>query len=375
MEDEDVDYESLPPNFSFNAHMLAGACAGIAEHGIMYPLDSIKTRMQVLSASSSLSLAGVTVGGGAGGSSSFALPTFIRSVVGAEGLGALWRGVGSMVLGAGPAHALYFATYEESKRRLIDSRTIENPLVAAAVAGAAATIVADAFMNPFDVVKQRMQMGYATTETCLTNCSVPSSTSACSPPSSAAVLRYRSIWHCFTHTLSTEGVAAFYVSYPATLAMTIPFVSINFSAYEFMRRELHPVIWRMSSSSSGDASGYDAHAYSPMTHVVAGAVAGAVASFLTTPMDVSKTLLQTRGVSTCPHIRSASTLGDAFGIIWAREGFRGFWRGVGARVISSMPAAGVSWLTYEYFKWILHGRQYFEAKQEYMLLRRSEKDN
>ena len=36
-------------------------------------------------------------------------------ITSAEGFSALWRGVGSMVLGAGPSHALYFATYEHCK--------------------------------------------------------------------------------------------------------------------------------------------------------------------------------------------------------------------------------------------------------------------
>ena len=45
--DELVEYEGLPSTFSFSAHMTAGAIAGIAEHGLIYPLDSIKTRMQI----------------------------------------------------------------------------------------------------------------------------------------------------------------------------------------------------------------------------------------------------------------------------------------------------------------------------------------
>ena len=33
-----------------------------------------------------------------------------------EGLRTLWRGVSSVVLGAGPAHAVYFGTYEGVKQ-------------------------------------------------------------------------------------------------------------------------------------------------------------------------------------------------------------------------------------------------------------------
>ena len=38
------DYETLPVN-SVTAHMLAGALAGIMEHCVMYPLDSVKVRL------------------------------------------------------------------------------------------------------------------------------------------------------------------------------------------------------------------------------------------------------------------------------------------------------------------------------------------
>jgi len=40
--DEGFDYEALPSNASLSASLLAGAFAGIAEHAIMYPVDSIK---------------------------------------------------------------------------------------------------------------------------------------------------------------------------------------------------------------------------------------------------------------------------------------------------------------------------------------------
>lgn len=39
---EDYDYESLPGNYNFHVHMLAGAIAGVMEHSVMYPVDSVK---------------------------------------------------------------------------------------------------------------------------------------------------------------------------------------------------------------------------------------------------------------------------------------------------------------------------------------------
>lgn len=36
------DYETLPTTQNFTTHMTAGAIAGVMEHCIMYPLDSVK---------------------------------------------------------------------------------------------------------------------------------------------------------------------------------------------------------------------------------------------------------------------------------------------------------------------------------------------
>lgn len=44
MEEEEVEYESLPTS-SVATNMLAGALAGITEHSVMFPLDSIKVKL------------------------------------------------------------------------------------------------------------------------------------------------------------------------------------------------------------------------------------------------------------------------------------------------------------------------------------------
>lgn len=78
----------------------------------------------------------------------------------------LWRGVYSVVAGAGPAHAVHFAAYEFCKEKLnkrlanyhdtkivktpVSSLEISNQLIASGTAGAIATFAHDFMMTPFD---------------------------------------------------------------------------------------------------------------------------------------------------------------------------------------------------------------------------------
>lgn len=54
-----------------------------------------------------------------------------------------------MVLGAGPAHAFHFATFEYCKERFSTPGSSQH-VIAAGAAGACATLIHDAFMTPFD---------------------------------------------------------------------------------------------------------------------------------------------------------------------------------------------------------------------------------
>lgn len=68
-------------------------------------------------------------------------------------------------------------------------------------------------MNPFDVVKQRMQ---------------------------AHGSQLTTVAQAFKTVYRTEGLSAFYVSYPTTLTMTVPFTAVQFSTYEFVKCVFSP---------------------------------------------------------------------------------------------------------------------------------------
>lgn len=137
---------------------------------------------------------------------------------------------------------------------------------------------------------------------------------------------------CARHVYRTEGIKAFYISYPTTLAITIPFNAIQYTVYEHIKRYTNTQ-----------------NRYSPSTHIVAGGVAGAVAAAVTTPLDVAKTILQTRGTAKDKDIRNCSGMVDAFRVIWRRDGIRGFGRGLTPRVLTIMPSSALCWMSYEFF--------------------------
>lgn len=143
---------------------------------------------------------------------------------------------------------------------------------------------------------------------------------------------FRSVFTCARVVYRNEGLAAFYVSYPTTLAISIPFNAIQFTVYEQVKRFMNP-----------------RQEYSPTTHIAAGAVAGAVAAAVTTPLDVAKTILQTRGTSQDADIRNVRGMMDAFKVIWNRDGLKGFGRGLTPRVLTIMPSTALCWLSYEFF--------------------------
>jgi solute carrier family 25 iron transporter 28/37 len=181
---EEEDHDGL----GFIQFMIAGSIAGMAEHMAMFPVDTIKTRMQAL---------------GPMGSSGIRAPVHstvakaVSSIMRREGASGLYRGIGAMGLGAGPAHAVYFAVYEAAKSKLGGNRKGHHPF-AHGLAGALATVASDAVITPMDVVKQRLQLRD-------------------SP--------YRGVVDSVQRIFKEEGVRAFYRSYPTTLVMNVPFTA------------------------------------------------------------------------------------------------------------------------------------------------------
>lgn len=317
----EVDYEALPEDASIVAHLSAGAFAGIMEHTVMYPIDSIKTRMQMVASAQPANRSVILS---------------ISRISSSEGAYALWRGVSSVLLGAGPAHAVYFSVFEATKTMLVNRVTGSStnkivtdethPLIASG-AGIAATVASDALMTPFDVIKQRMQVGDEV---------VAKSATSTTQPASARPSNSVRLFRTAASIYQREGLSAFFISYPTTLFTNIPFAALNFGFYEYLSSILNPE-----------------NTYNPYYHCVSGAIAGGIAAALTNPLDCIKTALQTRGISTNESMRSVNGFVSAAKALHRQGGMGAFVRGLKPRIIFNVPSTAISWTAYEMAKEVL----------------------
>jgi solute carrier family 25 (mitochondrial iron transporter), member 28/37 len=292
-----AEHHDDDPHLSTKDAMIAGATAGAMEHILMFPVDTVKTRMQVQALPGHPVYRNVFHGA--------------ADIIKREGVRRLYRGIPAVVLAAIPSHAVYFGTYEFAKKffRRSSKKTGGSKYypIADAAAGAMATMAHDAVVTPLDVVKQRLQMYKST---------------------------YVSVSHAVRRMVAEDGYRIFYMSYPTTVVMNVPFMAVHFAAYEALKTLV-----------VGDG---EAHSYH---HMIAGAGAGASGGLVSNPFDVIKTRLQTQGVhSGSKRYRGALHVASD---VWKNEGPLAFFRGTTARVLYFVPSAAICWTIYELSKKLL----------------------
>lgn len=213
-------------------YLISGGLAGMVEHATMFPIDTLKTRMQATSSSTGIRGA-------------------LKATMSDGGPRALYRGVIPGMCGAFPSHAAYFAVYENVKMRLCgDKDEADMTMLQYAFAGACATVGHDLFHTPFDVLKQRLQIQNTNIGT------------------------YRML----RGLLSREGLGALFVSVPTTVLMNVPFAAVHFSTYETIKKLLHVSEEELESSF--------------WKYTIAGGIGGALGGLVSNPFDVIKTRQQ-----------------------------------------------------------------------------------
>ncbi|CAN8027240.1 unnamed protein product [Ixodes persulcatus] len=118
----------------------SGAVAGFIEVCVNHPLDVVKTRLQMQSADDPNRYKSIA--------------DCFKRMAKSEGFFAIYKGIVPVLVVETPKMALRFMTYEQTKRLLSDHMSsVPNNLISGFFAGA----VEGAAVNPFEVVKVRLQ--------------------------------------------------------------------------------------------------------------------------------------------------------------------------------------------------------------------------
>lgn len=373
---EDEDWEEWDGSSPFWHHCVAGSMAGMTEHSLVYPLDTVRTHIQVCASCphnlKAVPKEGRVVLSSSTSASSTAIPSMLKQhrvgtlkpsvgnsvtpptgmlqtirylmsepivLEGAaasaapadtpanmKGVSRLFRGVQTMIVGCIPAHACYFSSYEIMKASFQDGGHL--PWYGSMIAGACASMSHDCIMTPLDTIKQRMQLGH-----------------------------YKGIGQAMSSMIQKEGFISLYRSFPVTLITNAPYGMIMVSVNEALKEQWTTTCDKPTLS----------------TTLLASSIAGFTASACTTPLDRIKTSLQIQELipaclpkqkiftakisKDCPLGKDSNLVvrnwHEALQKILVEEGSIGLFRGLVPRVLSHTPAVAISWTTYETMKQIL----------------------
>lgn len=189
---------------------------------------------------------------------------------------------------------------------------------------------------PVDVVKERMQVQRVESLS-LNNIESPRK------PQS---YQYKGSWDALQQIIRTEGMRGIYRGYLATLGSFGPFSALYFVFYERCKA------WSKQMLHDSRAGYQDAQKINdgdlPLQYLIAcSAGAGALASWLTSPLDMAKLRLQVeRGQSTAASSTGRNNAG-MFDCLCAAYKKGELFRGAGARVLYCVPATTVTMTAYE----------------------------
>jgi len=231
---------------SFLTSLISGGLAGTAVDISLFPLDTIKTRLQ--------SQQGFWAAGG-----------FKR----------IYAGLGPAAVGSAPNAAVFFCTYDSVKRLAIGRLGYKETPQLHMAAASMGEVMACMIRVPVEVVKQRRQASAAS--------------------KSLEIVR---------NTFKTEGVRGFYRGYLTTVAREIPFSLIQFPLWEFLKKQLAevkgsaPKPWE-ASLCGAIAGGFSAAVTTPLdvakTRIML-AAAGSADAKLTT-ISVMQLVAREKGMS------------------------------------------------------------------------------
>lgn len=277
------------------ANAVAGAVAGTLVSIVLHPVDTLKVTIQADRAARQ------------------PLARVLARMLRERGVFGLYSGLSASLASSAPISAIYTASYEAVKSRLMPMFPEECAWVAHCMAGGCASVATSFVYTPSECVKQRCQVSGAMTA-----------------------------WQATRGIVAEGGVFGLYKGWTAVLCRNIPQSAIKFFVFEQLMRTVH-----LCAGAGGAAA-------SPVPTFAVGGIAGSTAAMFTTPFDTIKTRLQTRGVTGADGGAAAGVLPTMRDIV-AKEGVGGLYRGVTPRLFIYITQGAVFFTAYEITRMALLG--------------------
>lgn len=307
-----------------NALCSSGAAA--CSKTMLQPIDAIKTMQQYYQTSNKQSL---TIIG--------ACKEIIKRP---GGISNFYSGLSINVLGSIPSIALYFGVYSYCKQTLLSTKFgKENKLICIASSAAIGNTIASFSRVPYEVLKQQLQTGvYTSTYNALYAVFTTKGQfmNMIFPKGGIAIQMIRDVPYAIVTLLVYESLQSHY----SKKNQIIEEISNNNIKKKKQSNHKNNLIIRTNQISNNNKKNkiYD---------FILGGIAGGIGSYITNPMDVIKTRIQTNS-----KLYNGSVI-LCMNVIYNEGGTSAFLRGSIPRLIHKIPANAFFFMFYEIFRTIL----------------------
>lgn len=317
----------------------ASLIAAVVVCGALHPLDLIKTRMQVASASKgAIPL-------------HYSSQASARQIVAVEGVRGLYKGVSATMIASGISWGVFRYLYDCTRTSLAAAKTdpcasngsevlqrepgalpaepphraslVAPPLWANMTAGLVGGAISTLFVHPLWLVKTRLEMQAVETK-------------------AARWFQYRGWWHCLTSIYRMEGFSGLYHGLVPALGL-VPHAALQIFLYEHFkyRDQLRSERCAHSARETG-SSGHIANMVPPtLRPFIWGAASKFVAIVLTYPLQVLRSRQQMLTWEHANSLRATKALIHSQGLL------RTFYSGLSAHIQRACLYNGLMFLFFE----------------------------
>jgi len=274
------------PALTLTDYQFAAGVASMTTKFVVYPLDTLKTRLQ---------------------SPLLRRRDVLRAA--ARDLRSLYAGLGTAVLGSLPYSLVYTPAYEWLKSHIFTTSDF--------LAGCFAGFIGSLARVPIDGIKKRVQLGLY--------------------PSALEAVR-----DLFGHQGPWRVLCAVYRGWPAQVLYDVPYQAVQFTTLGLLRSHFR----NSQHHTAGDGKNRQTTrpTSSPLDNALIGGLTGIVTSLVTEPMDVVRTRMLTS--VTQERSRNMSWAGCMAETVRV-EGWRALWKGSVPRLLSVSINSALWYLAYE----------------------------